>query len=95
MHGNWLGSGQPSPYQKMQAVLSGAASFDEADPAIQSLLQKPIYDAAVVIVKMESKESRKKALQKIPETCRVQVEEHVRKIWPIRNKLSQSRSNTR
>lgn len=95
MSGNWLGSGQPSPYQKMQAVLSGAASFDDADPAIQSLLQKPIYDAAVVIVKESDRDKRRKMLTDTPESYRVKLEAEVRKIWPIRNKLSQYRSNTR
>lgn len=95
MHGNWLGSGQPSPYQKMQAVLSGAASFDDADPAIQSLLQKPIYDAAVVIVKESDRDKRRKMLTEVPESYRLQTEMEVKRLWPIRNKLSQSRSNTR
>ena len=89
MSGNWLGSGQPSPYQKMQAVLSGAASFDEADPAIQSLLQKPIYDAAVVIVKESDRDKRRKMLTEVPESYRVQVAKETERLWPIRNKLSQ------
>ena len=91
----WLGTNLEKPSDEMRRVLMGKLHYDDASPAVQSMCSKEFFDAAVVIVKMESKESRKKALQKIPETCRVQVEEYVRKVWPIRNKLSQSRSNTR
>lgn len=91
----WLGTNLEKPSDEMRRVLIGKLHYDDASPAVKSMCSKEFFDAAVVIVKMESKESRKKALQKIPETCRVQVEEYVRKIWPIRNKLSRSRSNTR
>lgn len=85
---SWLGSRHTKPSDEMLAVLDGRLHHDDASPAVQSMIRLQYFDAAVVIVKMESKESRRKALQKVPETCRMQVQEEVKRLWPIRNRLS-------
>ena len=91
IHGNWLGSGHPSPTQYASAVLEGAASYDEVPGAIQSLLRKPIYDEAVKIICEPEKENRRKMLQAAPEGYRNILSETVRKLWPIRQQLLKSR----
>ena len=85
--GNWLGSGHPSPTQYAQAVLKGAASYDEVPGAIQSLLRKPIYDEAVKIICEPDKENRRKMLQAAPEGYRDVLGETVRTLWPRRQQL--------
>lgn len=83
----WLGADMLKPSEEMRMVLTGELPHDEATPAVQSMCRREFFAAAVVIVKMESKETRRKALQRIPEGCRHRVELEVKRLWPIRNTL--------
>lgn len=75
-----------SPYQQLQAVLSGAASYSDADDAIKSLIRKPVFDMAVAICKENDREVRKKMLTGAPESLRSMVEMEVMRLWPDRHK---------
>ena len=87
----WLGSQHPKPSDQMLAVLTGRLAHDDAPAAIQSLCSKAYFDAAMLIIREDDKEKRRKMLTRIPETCREQVAETVRKLWPIRQQLLKSR----
>lgn len=82
----WLGTNLEKPSDEMRRVLMGKLHYDDASPAVQSMCSKEFFDAAVVIVKMESKESRRKALQKIPETARKMVHDEVVRLWNDKRK---------
>lgn len=87
----WLGSPHPKPSDQMLAVLTGKMRHDDAPAAIQSLCSKAYFDAAMQLIAINDRDARKKALTRIPETCRDQVAETVRKLWPIRQQLLKSR----
>jgi hypothetical protein len=78
-------NGKPS--EQLFAVLSGSVSMDDADPAIRSVAQKPIHDAAVMLIRIEDKTKRLATLQKIPEEMRPYVEKRVAELWDLRYEL--------
>lgn len=78
-------NGKPS--EQLFAVLSGAVSMDDTDPAIRSMAQKPIHDAAVTLIRIEDKHARRQTLQKIPEKMRPYVEKRVAELWDMRYEL--------
>lgn len=87
----WLGTDIQKPSDQMLAVLTGKLNHDDAPAAIQSLCSKAYFDAAMQLIAINDRDARKKALTRIPETCRDQVAETVRKLWPIRQQLLKSR----
>lgn len=75
----------------MMDVLTGKMHHKDAPAAIQSLCSKAYFDAAVDLVALNDRDARKKALTRIPETCRDNVEQEVVRLWPIRQQLLKSR----
>ena len=67
-------------------VLNGHKPLEQAHPAIQSIMQKFLYEAACEILEAE-KEVRKHMLEKIPELIRPHVEKEVWRIWRMRNEV--------
>ena len=64
----------------------GYVPMEKAHPAIQSVMQKFLYEAACEILSKE-KELRKPMLQKIPELVRSHVEKEVWRVWRMRNEI--------
>lgn len=83
----WLGTPHTRPSDQMLAVLTGRLHHDDAPAAIQSLCSKAYFDAAVDLIQIKDKETRKKMLQSVPETCRDEIAKEVVKLWPIRAQL--------
>ena len=85
MGDNWLGSEHPSPYEQMQSVLTGALHHDAAPVAIQSVCRLQFYHAAKEILAMPF-EKRRMALMNVPEGCRKQVENEIRRLHKDANR---------
>lgn len=79
----WLGSDHPNPSQQMLDVLEGRLSHDDAPVAVQSICRKAYFDAAQAVLALD-KGKRKNALQRIPETCRKNVESEIMRLWNAR-----------
>jgi hypothetical protein len=60
--------------------------LEKVHPAIQSAMQKLLYEAACEILAAE-KEVRKPMLQKVPELIRPHVEAEVWRVWRMRNEV--------
>ena len=84
---SWLGSQHPKPSDQMLAVLTGEMNHEDAPAAIQSLCSKAYFDAAMQLIAINDRDARKKALTRIPETCRQNVEQEVVRLWPRRQQL--------
>lgn len=82
----WLGSPHPKPSDQMLAVLTGKMKHDDAPAAIQSLCSKAYFDAAMQLIAINDRDARKKALTRIPETCRDQVRAYVERLWHDRKR---------
>lgn len=76
------------PQQWLNEVLSGHIPMEDAPPSIQSWARFPIYQGAVEIVLMPTKQEREAALGKIPSSVRPYVEAEVRRIWAFRDELT-------
>lgn len=75
-------------------VLKGEVLLDTESRAIQSACQLPIYEGAVAILKIKTKEGRNRALLKIPEAVRPYVKAEVLRIWEIRNEVLSDAEHT-
>lgn len=84
---SWLGTDIQKPSDQMLAVLTGRLAHDDAPAAIQSLCSKAYFDAAMQLIAINDRDARKKALTRIPETCRQNVEQEVVRLWPRRQQL--------
>lgn len=69
------------PSEQLFDLLMGKVAWDDAPESIRSWAQKPIYDAAVEIVRMQDKAARQKALAKIPPALRKRVEGEIMRLW--------------
>lgn len=79
----WLGSQYQKPSDIMLQVLEGKLNHDDAPEAVQSMCRLQYHNAAEQILKLP-KEKRKKALQRVPETCRNMVEAETIRLWRLR-----------
>lgn len=70
----------PWPSEQLAAYLNGESA---GTPAIRSWAQFYIHDAAKQICGMASIEKRRTALGKIPVTIRLDVQQEIRRIWPL------------
>jgi hypothetical protein len=73
------------PSIQLHAVLSGATSWSDASPSIQSWAQLEIHRGAVDILSLPTIEKRRAILQKIPGDIRVLVEAEIMRLWKMRN----------
>lgn len=76
-----------TPQQWLSLILSGQISMDKAPTPIQSWARFPIYQGAVELLKMDTADERRAALQKVPPLVRPYVEAELRRIWPYRAEL--------
>jgi len=72
------------PSLKLRELLMGRTSWDDADPAIQSVARFEIYKAAKQILELDTKGARRNALGKIPAAIRPRVEDEIKRIWALR-----------
>lgn len=76
-----------TPQEWLTAVLSGQIPMQNAPQAIQSWARFPIYQGAVEIVKMDTVDERRAALEKIPPPIRPYVQAEVKRIWGWRGRV--------
>ena len=69
------------PSVKLRDLLSGRATWDDADPAIRSMARLQIFGAATMICAAKTRPERVQMLAKIPQTIRPQVEAEVKRLW--------------
>lgn len=69
------------PSEELADLLWGRIAWDDAPESIRSWARKPIHDAAVEILKIEEKGSRRNALGKIPAAIRPKVEAEILRLW--------------
>lgn len=74
----------PKPSERMKAVLTGQVRFEDEDEAIQSICTFQFYKGAKSILALDTKEKRRAALSRIPESVRPYVEAEVRRLWALR-----------
>lgn len=65
------------PSDRIKAVLMGKVRLEDEDQGIQSACSKHIYDGAVAVLKISTKEARRRALDRVPELIRPHVEREV------------------
>jgi len=69
------------PTDLVRAVLMGKVELEKADPAIQSVCSKYIFDGATAVLKLPSKESRRAALDRAPSLIRPHLEREVMRLF--------------
>lgn len=72
------------PSDRIKAVLMGKVPLESEDQGIQSACSKHIYDGAVSVLKLPTKEARRRALDRIPDMIRPYVEREVLKLYKAR-----------
>lgn len=72
------------PQEWLRLVLSGQIQMEQAPASIQSWARFAIYQGAVEVIQMDTKEERLAALAKIPPSIRPYVEAEVKRVWPLR-----------
>lgn len=65
------------PSDRIKAVLMGKVPLESEDAGIQSACSKHIYDGAVAILKIPTKEARRRQLAKIPAMIRPHLEREI------------------
>jgi len=68
------------PSEQLAKYLNGESS---GTPAIRSWAQFYVHDAAKQICGMPTIEKRRTALGKIPVTIRLDVQDEIKRIWPL------------
>lgn len=79
--GIWGDFDKNRPSKKLNDFLSGKTSLEDVDKNILTWAEHQVYIAACEIIDLPSKEQRRLALQKIPDTIRPFVEREVIKRW--------------
>lgn len=72
------------PSKRIENILSGKVRMEDEDEAIQSACRFPIYQGAEAILVLETKEKRRAALAKIPESVRPYVEREAIRLHKLR-----------
>lgn len=75
------------PSEWLTEVIEGRIALKDAPDSIQSWARFHVYQAAVGIVRLSSKEARNKALDMLPERIRPIIHEEVGRIWKWRGEL--------
>lgn len=73
-----------SPRKRIEAVLLGRVALDDEEPSIRSACRLYIYQGAVEILSLGSKEARLRALGKLPPKIKPHVEAEALRIWKLR-----------
>ena len=69
------------PSDRIQAVLMGKVALEDEDQGIQSVCSKYIYDGAVAVLKLKTKEARRRALDKAPALIRPHLEREIMRLF--------------
>ena len=69
---------------RIEDVLYGRVRLDSESPAIQSACQLFIYEGAVEILEINTREGRNNALARVPELIRPYVKAEVMRVWELR-----------
>ncbi len=72
------------PSQWRVDVLTGAVAMRDAPAAIQSWVQRDIFDAAKEICAAPDKGTRRKMLERVPVAVRPYVEAEVKRLWALK-----------
>lgn len=72
------------PSKRIENILSGKVRMEDEDEAIQSAARFPIYKGAEAILALPTREKRRAALLKIPETVRPYVEAEAIRLHNLR-----------
>jgi hypothetical protein len=72
------------PSKRIEAILAGKVRMEDEDEAIQSACRLPIYQGAEAILSLPTKEKRRAALAKIPESVRPYVEKEAIRLHKLR-----------
>lgn len=67
------------PSEKLHDLLTGVTVWDDAEPAIQSVARKFLYDAAVSVLRLP-RNKRAGAIAKLPHSLQPLLKEYVIKI---------------
>ena len=76
------------PSEIVEDVLTGKVDISDVDEGIQSWCRFFIYQGAVSVLSLNTKEERRKALLKIPENVRPLVEDEAKRVWAYRRSLT-------
>jgi hypothetical protein len=72
------------PSDRIKAVLMGRVELDSEDQGIRSACSKHIYDGAVSVLSLSSKEARQQALDRIPALIRPHLEREILRLHKAR-----------
>lgn len=72
------------PSDRIKAVLMGKVALESEDQGIQSACSKHIYDGAVSVLGLSTKDARRRALDRLPDLIRPHVEREVLKLYKAR-----------
>ncbi len=78
----WTDKTRPST--RIMRVLRGEVRLEDEDAGIQSACSKYIYDGAVELLAIPSKQARQRALAKVPEAIRPHIEKEAWRIFDSR-----------
>lgn len=72
------------PSFRIRQVLMGKKRLEDEDEAIQSACSFHIYEGAVELLSLPTREARNKALHKVPELIRPHIEKEAWRIFTLR-----------
>lgn len=72
------------PSVELKALLDGRRGLNDVSDGVRSWARFYIYQAAEEILAMPSKNARREALEKVPDTIRSSVRDEVMRLWEIR-----------
>lgn len=75
---------ETSPRRRIEAVLMGHVDLLSAPPAVRSACRFYIYEGAVQILSLPTKEARLRALNRLPAKIRPHIEAEALRIWEMR-----------
>lgn len=76
------------PSQRIKKVLSGEVRMEDEHASIQSACSLHIYHGAEAVLSLSTKEARRAALSRIPESVRPYVEKEAIRLHKLRNSLT-------
>lgn len=74
------------PSKRIARVLRGEVRLEDEEAGIQSACSFYIYEGAVELLSLPSKDARQRALKKVPELIRPHIEKEAWRIFDARRK---------
>jgi hypothetical protein len=72
------------PSSRIERVLRGDVALEDEEAGIQSACSKYIYEGAVELLAIPTREGRQRALTKVPEKIRKHIEKEAWRIFDAR-----------